>query len=112
MPRLPERWVSSRDETLPHCAAPDCDEPLPANRTGRPARYCSPACRTRAYRVRPGNEPVTVEVDIGSASSRGRRPENAFLVRLRRGQRSLVIAIGLPRMAAEHLAEQIAELLA
>lgn len=111
MPRPPERGVSFRDETLPRCAAPDCDEPLSENRTGRPARYCSPTCRARAHRERHRIEPVTVEVDIGSASSRGRRPEEAFLVRLCRGERSLVVTIGLRREAAEHLAERIAEMI-
>lgn len=112
MPRPPERGVSSRDETLPRCAAPDCDEPLPENRTGRPARYCSPTCRARAHRERRRLvEPVTVEVDTGSASSRGRRPERNFLVRLCRGERSVVVTIGLRREAAEHLAERIAEMI-
>jgi len=29
-----------------------CGSPLPAGRTGRPSRYCSSACRQRAYRGR------------------------------------------------------------
>ncbi|MGH7744636.1 MAG: hypothetical protein ACREQ5_07450 [Candidatus Dormibacteria bacterium] len=55
--------------------------------------------------------PVTVEVDMGSASSRGRPPDRAWLVRLRRGHRSVVVTIGLSRVAAEHLADHIAEIL-
>ncbi|WP_369043327.1 XF1762 family protein [Streptomyces sp. Midd1] len=31
---------------------PECREPITAAATGRPARYCSPACRQRAYRKR------------------------------------------------------------
>ncbi|MFI5756545.1 XF1762 family protein [Streptomyces sp. NPDC051569] len=30
----------------------ECREPIAAAATGRPARYCSPACRQRAYRKR------------------------------------------------------------
>jgi hypothetical protein len=54
---------------------------------------------------------VQVEVDMGSASSRGRPPERAWLVRLRRSDRTVVVAIGLSRSAAERLAEQISDLL-
>jgi hypothetical protein len=52
------------------------------------------------------------EVDTGSASSRGRRPEQIWLVRLRRGDNSVIVAIGLYRVAAEHLAERINDVLA
>jgi hypothetical protein len=83
-----------------------------AQPTGRPGRFCSPACRVRAHRQhRRRLGPVTVEVDRGSASSRGRRPDRDFLVRLRRSDRSVVIAIGLSRAGAELLAGQISELL-
>ena len=97
----------------PNCAAPGCDRPLPWAGTGRPARFCSPACRVRFHRAATKDkaEPVSVEVDLGSASSRGRPIECAWLVRLRRGQRSVIVAIGLRRPAADRLAEQIADLL-
>jgi hypothetical protein len=55
--------------------------------------------------------PVTVEVDTGSSSSRGRPPDQAWLVRLRRADRCVVVAIGLSRTAAEHLAAHIAEII-
>ncbi|MDQ6836854.1 MAG: hypothetical protein M3137_00560 [Actinomycetota bacterium] len=55
-------------------------------------------------------QPLTVEVDTGSASSWGRPPDQTWLVRLRRADRSLIVAIGLSRTAADHLAERIAEL--
>ncbi len=111
----PDPQVSSRNETAQAavCCAPGCDDVLPRRATGRPARYCSAACRTRAHRqqhARPGAA-VTVEVDMGSASSRGRRPESAWLVRLRRDQRTVIVTIGLSRPAADHLAEQISDLL-
>ncbi len=55
--------------------------------------------------------PVVVEVDLGSASSRGRPAEQSWVVRLRRGQRSVIVAIGLRRHGADRLAEQITDLL-
>jgi len=95
------------------CAGPGCDNPLERTGPGRPARFCSPACRVRAHRAKQkAREPVTVEVDFGSASSRGRRPDRAFMVRMRRGKESVIVAIGLTRPAAESLAEQIAGLVA
>ncbi len=57
-------------------------------------------------------QPVTVEIDIGSASARGRPPDRVWLVRLRHGDRSVITTIGLSHTSAEHLAEQITELLA
>jgi hypothetical protein len=56
-------------------------------------------------------QPVTVEIDTGSSSSRGRPPDRAWLVRLRRADRSVVVAIGLSRTAAEHLAEHIVKVI-
>ncbi|MFD6434298.1 XF1762 family protein [Streptomyces venezuelae] len=44
-----------RDETRPaqhRCAARPCKRPVARSTTGRPARYCSHACRQRAYRER------------------------------------------------------------
>lgn len=49
---------------------------------------------------------------MGSATSRGRPPERAWLVRLRRGNRSVIIAHGLRRYAADRLVEQLTDLLA
>ena len=56
--------------------------------------------------------PVTVQIDTGSTSSRGRPPGQAWLVRLRRGSRSVITTTGLSRTSAEHLASQITSLLA
>jgi hypothetical protein len=55
--------------------------------------------------------PVVVEADAGSFSSLGRPPERAWLVRLRQADRSVVVAIGLSRTAADHLAAHINELI-
>ncbi len=56
--------------------------------------------------------PVTVEIDTGSASSRGRPPGRTWLIRLRRGRRIVITTTGLSRISAQHLAEKINSLLA
>ena len=103
---------TSRNETPTSCAAPDCANPLTHHPNGRPARYCSPACRVRHHRQRQRvtPDPITVEVDMGSANSRGRPPGRAWLVRLQHADRSVIIAIGLRRHAADRLAEQLTDL--
>jgi hypothetical protein len=103
-----------RNETPTSCAAPGCANPITPHRSGRPARYCSSTCRIRHHRQRRQTtaDPITVEVDAGSASSRGRPPDRSWLVRLRRSDRAVIIAIGLRRHAADRLAEQLTDLLA
>jgi hypothetical protein len=56
--------------------------------------------------------PITVEVDRGSASSWGRPPGRVWLIRLRRADQSVVVAIGLSRTGAEHLAAHITDVIA
>ena len=56
--------------------------------------------------------PVRVEIDAGSTSSRGRPPGRTWLIRLRRGRQCVITTTGLSRTSAEHLAQQITELLA
>ncbi|RZU43886.1 hypothetical protein EV284_1338 [Streptomyces sp. BK022] len=54
-PPLPAPYDESRDETRGRGRrkrCPLCRKPITAAATGRPARYCSPACRQRAYRQR------------------------------------------------------------
>ena len=72
---------------------------------GDDAAECGSSCRADAGAA-------TAEVDTGSASSRGRPPERIWMVRLRRGDNSVIVAIGLHRFAAEHLAARIHEVLA
>jgi hypothetical protein len=55
--------------------------------------------------------PITVEIDTGSTSTRGRPPGRTWLIRLRRGHQSVITTIGLSRTSADHLAEQITNLL-
>jgi hypothetical protein len=56
-------------------------------------------------------EPLIIEVDAGSFSSLGRPPDQIWMIRLRRADRSVIVAIGLDRTAAEHLATRIAEII-
>lgn len=103
--------VSSRNEN--RCARTGCDNPVPRNLRGRPRLYCTPACRMAAHRYdHPDRHaPLIVEVDHGSTSSRGRPAGHAWLVRLRRGSQQAVIAVGLGRPSAEHLAAQIRDVI-
>ena len=102
--------LSLRNETPP-CAAPDCTRPCPVAPTGRPARYCSDKCRGRAHRHRHRPVPAIAEVAPGSASSRGRPADRAWLVQLRRGDQCVIVTIGLRRPAADRLADQLNNLL-
>lgn len=93
--------------TAQPCAQPDCPNPVirPARR-GRPPIYCSPACRSRAKR-RPATGPILVEVDHGSLTAQGRPAGRVWLVRLRHGPHAVIVASGLGRTTADHLAAQI-----
>lgn len=102
--------LSLRNET-PGCAAPNCGNPCPATTTGRPARYCSKACRARAHRHRHASVPAVAEVARGSATSRGRPEERSWLVQIRRGDHCVIVTIGLRRAPADRLAEKINNLL-
>jgi hypothetical protein len=71
----------------------------------------SPAWSVPGNGPSPSAEVVVVEVDRGSASTRGRPPEMTWLIRLRRGEHCVIVAIGLSRGAAEYLADHIADVL-
>lgn len=122
----PTAPVSSRHEThdpahhdpartgpVTCCAADGCTTPLTRTGQGRPARYCSPACRSAAHRarLRHRDQPIRVEIDHGSTSAKGRTGGRVWLVRLRRADRAAILATGLDRPAAEHLARQITHVL-
>jgi hypothetical protein len=107
--------VTSLGETVSgsRCARPGCPQPVTRNPVERPRLYCSPACRTGTYRLThpTAREPLVVEVDHGSTSSRGRPSGHVWLVRLRRGQQQAIIAVGLGRPSADHLATQIRDVI-
>ena len=51
---------------------PVCGWPTPDHATGRPARYCSPTCRTRAWRTR--NPPAVTQPRDGTPCPQCGRP--------------------------------------
>ena len=55
---------------------------------------------------------LVIEADLGSASFRGRRPEDSWFVRVRNEEAFVVITWGLKRSGAEHLASRLAEVIA
>jgi hypothetical protein len=55
---------------------------------------------------------LVIEADFGPASSRGRRAESSWFVRVRNEEASIVITWGLTRSNAEHLASRLAEVIA
>lgn len=100
------------------CANPGCDNPLPApNHTGRPAIYCSPACRKRRRHPPAGKsddsvgDAIVVELDHPATSTDGRPPQRIWTLRLRRRQHSVTIAEGLGWPTANALAQQLRHLL-
>jgi hypothetical protein len=107
------------------CANPGCDNALPARgHTGRPAIYCSPACRKRqrATATKTGDattsdntavtDTVVVELEHPDTSPDGRPPERIWTLRLRRGQHVVIVAQGLGWPTANALARQLQDLLA
>jgi hypothetical protein len=56
-------------------------------------------------------QPLQVVAEAGSATSWGRPSERSWLVRLWRAERSVVLATGMTRPAAGHLALRVSELL-
>ena len=51
---------------------------------------------------------LVIAADLGSATSRGRRPENSWMVKVSNGEALVVMAWGLSRSGAEHLASRLA----
>jgi hypothetical protein len=103
--------ISSRDET--RCARLGCPNPVSRNPRGRPRIYCTRTCRAAAHRANHSDAraPLHIEIDHGSTSSRGQPAGQVWLVRLRRGNRQVTVAVGLSHTAAEHLARQISEVI-
>jgi len=88
------------------CAAPGCDHPVPRRPgPGRPAIYCSPACRPSAT-PRPGG-PITVDATHDDSATGGA----GWTVTLRRGRRAVPVASDLGRFAARLLRDDLQRLL-
>jgi hypothetical protein len=88
------------------CAAAGCENRVVRRpgQAGRPPIYCSPACRPS--HARPA---LTVEVDHDATEDR--QPGRDWVVRLRRGQRVVVLRQGLGRFSANAFATEVRALL-
>ena len=94
------------------CAAPGCDRPVPrSHRPGRPPIYCSADCRPTRARAPVRRADVLVEVEHPDVSPDGRPAERVWTVRLRRGQRVVVVAEDLGWPTANALARELNDLL-
>ena len=88
------------------CAAEGCDNTVVRpRRPGRPAIYCSTACRPSYVPA-----PVAVEVDQQSISD-DEQPGRDWVVRLRRGDRVVVVGRELGRFTALAMAAELHTLL-
>lgn len=93
------------------CQAPGCANPVAqTSRRGRPTAYCSPACRPSSHKARPPRR-ITVEIDHEPTKTGSRPAGRVWSVQLSRGTKSVVVASGLGRPSADHLAGQLRELL-
>jgi hypothetical protein len=92
------------------CARPGCGAPLVRKARGRPPLYCSATCRHLVARKGPAPR-LTVEIDAEAGDATGRPTGHVWLVRLRRGERSVEVATRLGRPSAEYLARQLRELI-
>lgn len=99
--------VTDEERRAMRCAGSGCDNPLPTRGRGRPAIYCSPACRGNRGR----SARLVVEVCHPESSPDGRAPGRVWTVSLRRGERIVVIAESLGWPSARALARQLEDLL-
>ena len=93
------------------CQAVGCTNEVAQTSTrGRPALYCSPACRPSSPKRRSAR---LLSVEIGHEPTEpGSRPiGRVWFVQLGDGTTSVVVASGLGRPSADHLAGQLSELL-
>ena len=102
--------TDTSDDRVTPCAAPGCDEVIMRTARGRPKLYCSAECRP-ANRGHAGVR-VIVEVDHTPTPDNERPTGRVWLVRMRRGTRSVIVAAELGRPSADHLVGQLNELLA
>ncbi|MHB8450486.1 MAG: hypothetical protein ACYDAQ_08575 [Mycobacteriales bacterium] len=94
------------------CAAAGCDNPVERldGQTGRPRIYCSPTCRP-SMGGRQDRYRISVQVDQDQDGRDGPDPGRSWVVRLRRGQRTVIVGEALGRFAATALAGELRNLL-
>lgn len=90
------------------CAAHGCTNPVIRQPRGRPAIYCSPACRPSRRTARPR---LQVEIGHPDTSPDGRPTDRVWTVQLRRGPRTVTIADNLGWPSAATLADQLHDLI-
>jgi hypothetical protein len=92
------------------CARPGCANPVVRRpgRTGRPPIYCSPACRPSR---RADRGQISVEIDQDDDARPGLDPGRSWIVRLRRGRRTVIVGRDLGRFAATALTGELHQLL-
>jgi hypothetical protein len=92
------------------CAREGCTNTVPERiGRGRPFLYCSPACRPSPAKAH--REVLSVEIDHEPTPPDERPAGRVWSVRLRRGERHVVIVTELGRPSAENLAAEITGLL-
>lgn len=90
------------------CAAHGCEgRVVRAGARGRPPIYCSPACRPSQHSQGGGATAVVVEVEPDDADLEDLEARRTFVVRLRRGQRFVVVARGVGRFSAAGIADEL-----
>lgn len=93
----------------PTCARPGCDNDVVRvpGRRGRPPIYCSPACRA-SLTVSGDRSRVVVEVEQLATGDEDRPLTGRdWMVRVRRGRRSAIVARDLGRFSATSLAGEL-----
>lgn len=88
------------------CSAPGCDKAVERTpgRVGRPPIYCCPGCRPSKRRSR-----LTIEIDHDATDDA--ETGRDWVVRLRRGQRAVVLREGLGRFSAATFAAELRALI-
>ena len=92
------------------CASPDCDNPVVRRpgALGRPPIYCSPACRPSRMGAS-GDRRIVVEVDQADVERDG--GGRSWVVRIRRGARSVVVGRDLGWFSATVLSGELRDVL-
>src|SRR4051812_33572951 len=99
-----DREVDARTSDEPSCA--QCEEPFEPSRSD--ARFCSPACRQRAYRARQRG-PTAPELDGERAASKQRLVD--LLIAAVSNEAGAAIMVEIRSYGRELSAENLAEIL-
>ena len=93
------------------CMAPGCENAVtPTRGQGRPTRYCSPACRP-SFHKKGATRRLTVGIDHEPTENGARPAGRIWFVQLSAGSKHVIVATGLGRPSADHLAGQLNALL-